>query len=111
VIPDGRIELPGWDEHRVPARPAPNGIKLGQGTYRDVMQNVRVPRDAPREHGFVGVHVTPAPWGMPPNHERFYPVYAACVDLGLALFVFDEPLLRDFLDDNARRLFWSDAPA
>jgi predicted TIM-barrel fold metal-dependent hydrolase len=61
--------------------------ELGPGTYWDVMQNVRVLRDAHREHGFVGVHVTPSPWGMPPNHKWFYPVYAACVDLGLALFV------------------------
>ena len=61
--------------------------ELGPGTYWDVMQNVRVLRDAHREHGVVGVHITPSPWGMPPNHKWFYPVYAACVDLGLALFV------------------------
>lgn len=61
--------------------------ELGPGTYWDVMRNVDVVRDAATEHGVVGVHLTPAPWGMPPSHKWFYPVYAACVDLDLAVFV------------------------
>lgn len=61
--------------------------ELGPGTYWDVMQNVRVVRDALAQYGFVGVHITPSPWGMPPNHKWFYPVYAACVELNLAVFV------------------------
>ncbi|MDT7554345.1 MAG: uncharacterized protein QOI16_2881 [Pseudonocardiales bacterium] len=61
--------------------------ELGPGTYWDVMQNVRVVQDAHDEHGFVGVHVTPSPWGMPPNHKWFYPAYAKCAELGMALFV------------------------
>jgi predicted TIM-barrel fold metal-dependent hydrolase len=61
--------------------------ELGAGTYWDVMQNVRVVEDAFHEYGFVGVHLTPSPWGMPPNDRWFYPVYAKCVELGMALFV------------------------
>jgi predicted TIM-barrel fold metal-dependent hydrolase len=61
--------------------------ELGPGTYWDAMQNVRVVQDAHDKYGFVGVHVTPAPWGMPPNHKWFYPVYAKCAELGMALFV------------------------
>ncbi len=61
--------------------------ELGPGTYWDVMQNVRVVRDAHARHGFVGVHLTPSPWGMPPNHKWFYPVYAVCVELDLTVFV------------------------
>jgi predicted TIM-barrel fold metal-dependent hydrolase len=61
--------------------------ELGPGTYWDVMQNVRIVKDAHHEYGFVGVHLTPAPWGMPPNHKWFYPVYAACVELGMTVFV------------------------
>ena len=61
--------------------------ELGPGTYWDVMQNVRLVRDARTQYGFVGVHLTPAPWGMAPNHKWFYPVYAACAELDLTVFV------------------------
>ncbi len=61
--------------------------ELGPGTYWDVMQTVRTVQHAKHEYGFVGVHLTPSPWGMPPNHKWFYPVYAACVELDLAVFV------------------------
>lgn len=61
--------------------------ELGPGTYWDVMATVRVLRDARTEHGVVGVHLTPSPWGMPPSHRWFWPLFAACVDLGLAVFV------------------------
>ncbi len=32
---------------------------------------------------FVGVRVVPWLWDLPPNDRRYYPVYAACVDLGV----------------------------
>ena len=31
---------------------------------------------------FVGVRVLPWVWDTPPNHARFYPIYAACVEVG-----------------------------
>jgi hypothetical protein len=62
--------------------------ELGPATYWDVMQNVRLIRRAHAEYGIVGVHLTPSPWGIPPNDRWFYPVYAACVDLGLAVFTY-----------------------
>lgn len=61
--------------------------ELGPGTYWDVMRSVRIVRDAHAEHGVVGVHLTPSPWGMPPDHRWFWPVFAACSELGLAVFV------------------------
>lgn len=61
--------------------------ELGPGTYWDVMQSVRLVAEAHDDHGAIGVHVTPAPWGMPPNHKWFYPAYAKCAELGMALFV------------------------
>lgn len=60
--------------------------ELGPGSYWDVMQNGRLLAEATERHGFVGVHVTPSPWGMPPSHKWFYPLYAKCVELGVALF-------------------------
>ena len=32
---------------------------------------------------FVGVRIVPWLWNLPPNDRRYYPVYAACVDLGV----------------------------
>lgn len=32
---------------------------------------------------FVGVRVVPWLWGLPPNDKLYYPIYAACVDLGV----------------------------
>ncbi|MEO1040553.1 MAG: amidohydrolase family protein [Pseudomonadota bacterium] len=33
---------------------------------------------------YVGVRVLPWVWDLPPNHALFYPVYAACVEVGAA---------------------------
>jgi len=32
---------------------------------------------------FVGVRVVPWIWGLPPTDRRYYPIYTACVDLGV----------------------------
>ncbi len=32
---------------------------------------------------FVGVRIVPWLWDMPPNHRLYYPIYAACVELGV----------------------------
>jgi predicted TIM-barrel fold metal-dependent hydrolase len=34
-------------------------------------------------HGFVGLRVLPWLWGLPPDHRLYYPLYVACVDLGV----------------------------
>jgi hypothetical protein len=36
-----------------------------------------------RDLGFVGVRVVPWLWNLPPNDRRYYPVYVACVELGV----------------------------
>lgn len=47
------------------------------------------PMDAVRElrrcaaNGFRGVRVLPWLWKLPPSDARYYPIYAACVDLGM----------------------------
>ncbi|MCU1480457.1 MAG: Amidohydrolase [Subtercola sp.] len=61
--------------------------QLGSGTYWDFMQGVRTVKHAKAEYDVVGVHITPSPWGMGPDHKWFYPVYAACAELDLTLFV------------------------
>ena len=34
---------------------------------------------------FVGVRIVPWLWDLPPNHRLYYPIYAACVELGVPL--------------------------
>ncbi|PWE17854.1 amidohydrolase [Marinicauda salina] len=47
------------------------------------MEAVRELRDIVDGTRFVGVRAVPWLWGLPPNDRRYYPVYAACVDLGV----------------------------
>jgi uncharacterized protein len=50
---------------------------------RRPMDAVRELRRAVTELGFKGLRVVPWLWGRPPNDRRYYPLYAACVDLGV----------------------------
>lgn len=52
--------------------------------------NLRRPVDAVRELrrcveelGFKALRVVPWLWGLPPNDRRYYPLYVACVELGV----------------------------
>jgi uncharacterized protein len=51
--------------------------------------DLRQPMDAVRElrrrveEGFVALRIIPWLWELPPTDRRFYPLYAACVDLGI----------------------------
>jgi len=47
------------------------------------MQAVRDIRRWVDKERFVGVRVVPWLWDLPPNDRRYYPIYAACVDLGV----------------------------
>jgi predicted TIM-barrel fold metal-dependent hydrolase len=46
----------------------------------DAVQTIRQWVDGKR---FVGVRVVPWLWDLPPNDRRYYPIYAACIDLGV----------------------------
>lgn len=47
------------------------------------MDAVRELRRCVTELGFVGLRVVPWLWGAPPTDRRYYPLYAACVELGV----------------------------
>ena len=47
------------------------------------MDAVRQLRRAVGELGFVAMRVVPWLWGLPPNDRHYYPLYAACVELGI----------------------------
>lgn len=49
---------------------------------RKPMEAVRELRDR-RDQGFVAFRSLPWLWEVPPTDRRYYPLYAACVDLGL----------------------------
>lgn len=47
------------------------------------MEAVRELRRCVQELGFVGLRMLPWLWEVPPTDRRFYPLYAACVELGV----------------------------
>ncbi len=49
----------------------------------DPMGAVRELRRCVTELGFVGLRQLPWLWGLPPDDRRYYPLYAACIDLGV----------------------------
>jgi uncharacterized protein len=49
----------------------------------DPVRPVAEVRRCVRELGFVAVRVVPWLWNLPPNDRRYYPLYVACVELGV----------------------------
>lgn len=47
------------------------------------MESVRALREWVDGDRFVGVRVVPWLWDLPPDDRRYYPIYAACIDLGV----------------------------
>jgi uncharacterized protein len=50
---------------------------------RRPMEGVRELRRRVQDDGFKGLRILPWLWEVPPTDRRFYPLYAACVDLGV----------------------------
>ncbi|MEO4040017.1 amidohydrolase family protein [Hoeflea sp. CAU 1731] len=49
------------------------------------MAGVRELERAVREYGFIGAHSYPHWFELPPDHARYYPFYAKCVELGIPI--------------------------
>ena len=47
------------------------------------VEAVRELRRAVNDLGLRGLHIVPWIWDLPPNDRRYYPLYVACVDLGV----------------------------
>ncbi len=65
-------------------------VEASGGRLRGVAgADIRKPMEAVRElrdrvaEGFVGLRLVPWLWEAPPTDRRYYPLYAACVDLGI----------------------------
>lgn len=58
-------------------------IGVASVDLRRPMDGVRELRRAVEELGLRGLRVLPWLWDLPPDDRRYYPLYAACVDLGI----------------------------
>ena len=56
---------------------------LASVDLNDPVGAVREIRRCIEEHHFVGVRVVPWLWDLPPDDRRYYPIYVACVELGV----------------------------
>lgn len=56
------------------------GIDPNQG-----MDGVRALEHAVREMGFIGAHLYPHWFGLPPDDRKYYPFYAKCVELDIPI--------------------------
>jgi hypothetical protein len=58
---------------------------LGLATVdlRRPVEAVRELRRAVNDLGLRGLHILPWMWDLPPNDRHYYPLYVACVDLGI----------------------------
>ena len=62
---------------------APDRLRPVAGAdLRRPMESIRELRDRVAE-GFVALRIVPWLWELPPTDRRYYPLYAACVDLGI----------------------------
>jgi predicted TIM-barrel fold metal-dependent hydrolase len=80
--PEGTLvsndEVAGW------VAEAPDRLHaLASVDLRRPMEGVRELRRRVADEGFKGLRVLPWLWEVPPTDRRFYPLYAACVDLGV----------------------------
>ncbi len=58
-------------------------VGVGSVDIRHPMQAVREVRRCVRELGFKAIRVLPWIWETPPTDRRFYPIFAACCELGV----------------------------
>jgi uncharacterized protein len=71
-------EVAGW------VAQAPDRLKgIASVSLRDPMQGARELRRRVQDDNFIALRVLPWLWETPPTDARFYPLFAACVDLGV----------------------------
>ena len=51
------------------------------------MKGVRELEAAVKEHGFIGAHLHPHGYGLPPDHAYYFPYYAKCQELGVPVII------------------------
>jgi hypothetical protein len=66
------------------------------------MEGVAELEDAVVRHGFRGMHLHPHGFGFPPDHAYYFPYYAKCAELGVAVVISMGTTLDNMPIDNAR---------
>lgn len=51
------------------------------------LEGVRAMADAVETHGFVGAHIHPHGYDLPPDHAFYFPYYAKCAELGVPVVI------------------------
>lgn len=80
--PEG--ELLGNDAVLAQVRHAPDRfVGIASVDLRDPVAAVQTLRRMVLDHGFRGLRVLPWLWQLPPDHRLYYPLYVACIELGV----------------------------
>lgn len=89
----GRLGLPGsW---HLPYEIVADAVRQYPGRFHGLagidptegMDGVRALERAVREHGFIGAHLYPHWFELAPDHARYYPFYAKCVELDIPIMM------------------------
>lgn len=83
----GSFELPYERVHKV-CQKYPDRFSglAGVDPFRG-MAGVRELAHAVNDLGFVGAHLYPHWFGLPPNHAKYYPYYTKCAELGVPIMM------------------------
>lgn len=87
----GRVGLPGC--YHLPPQLVADAVRAHPRHFSGLlgidphtgMDGVRELAHAVTELGFVGAHLYPHWFELPPDHARYYPFYAKCVELGVPI--------------------------
>jgi len=87
----GRLGLPG--SYHMPPEVVANAVKKHPDRFRGLigidpfmgMDGVRALEHAVCNLGFVGAHLYPHWFELPPNHAKYYPFYAKCIELDVPI--------------------------
>ena len=85
----GRLGLPG--SYHMPPEVVADAVSQYPDRFRGLigidptmgMNGVRALEDAVTNMGFIGAHLYPHWFDLAPNHARYYPFYAKCIELGV----------------------------
>ena len=76
-------------------------VKRGMAAVEELEQVVR-------QHGFRGIHIHPHGYGIPPNHQHYFPFYAKCHDLKIPVVISMGHTLEPMPIDNGRPIYLDD---
>jgi len=87
----GRLGLPG--SYHMPVEVVADAVEQHPDRFYGLvgvdpfmgMEGVRALEDAVSHMGFIGAHLYPHWFELPPNHAKYYPFYAKCIELDIPI--------------------------